>query len=45
VTLTLNGVEKPFLLDTGGAATQISRATAQELKLPIRELGGKMMDL
>ena len=45
VTLTLNGVEKPFLLDTGGAATQISRATVQELKLPTREMGGKMMDL
>ena len=45
VTLTLNGVEKPFLLDTGGAATQVTAATVQELKLPTREWNGKMMDL
>jgi predicted aspartyl protease len=45
VTLTLNGVEKPFLLDTGGAATQVSPATVQELKLPTRAWNGKMMDL
>jgi predicted aspartyl protease len=45
VPLILNGVEKPFLLDTGGAATQINQATVQELKLPTREMQGKMMDL
>lgn len=45
VTLTLNGVDKPFLLDTGGAATQVGLPTVEELKLPTREWNGKMMDL
>jgi hypothetical protein len=34
VPITLNGVEKKFLFDTGGAINSISRATVEELKLP-----------
>jgi predicted aspartyl protease len=34
IPITLNGVEKKFLLDTGGGLNSISRETAQELKLP-----------
>jgi hypothetical protein len=34
VPITLNGVEKKFLFDTGGAINSISRATVAELKLP-----------
>ncbi|HEX4370130.1 MAG TPA: retropepsin-like aspartic protease [Rhizomicrobium sp.] len=34
VPITLNGVEKKFLFDTGGGLNSISRATVQELKLP-----------
>ena len=45
VPVIINGTEKQFLLDTGGAATQISAAAAQELKLPVVESGGKMLDL
>lgn len=34
IPITLNGVEKKFLLDTGGGLNSVSRETAQELKLP-----------
>jgi predicted aspartyl protease len=34
VPITLNGVEKKFLFDTGGGLNSISRAAMQELKLP-----------
>ena len=34
IPITLNGVEKKFLFDTGGAINSISRATVEELKLP-----------
>jgi len=34
IPITLNGVEKRFLLDTGGGLNSISREAAQELKLP-----------
>jgi Aspartyl protease len=35
VPITLNGVEKKFLFDTGGAISTISAATAKELGLPL----------
>ena len=35
VPITLNGVEKRFLFDTGGAISTISAATAKELGLPL----------
>lgn len=41
----INDVEQTFLLDTGGAATQISAPAAEVLKLPVIESGGKMLDL
>jgi hypothetical protein len=45
VDVKVNGTELKFLLDTGGYATQISAAAAQQLKLPITESGGKLLDL
>ena len=45
VTVTINGTQKQFLLDTGGYATQISAEAAKELKLPLTESGAKMLDL
>ena len=45
VPVTINGTEKQFLLDTGGAMTQISAAAAEELKLPKVESDVKMLDL
>jgi Aspartyl protease len=35
VPITLNGVEKKFLFNTGGAISTISAATAKELGLPL----------
>jgi predicted aspartyl protease len=37
IPVSLNGIEKQFLFDTGGFFTQISAATADELKLKIRQ--------
>jgi len=34
VPVILNGVTRPMVLDTGGAITQLSRDTIEELKLP-----------
>ena len=45
VSVKINGTELKFLLDTGGYATQISASVAQDLKLPITESGGKLLDL
>ena len=45
VPVTINGTQKLFILDTGGYATQIWPAAAQELKLAKVESGGKLMDL
>lgn len=45
VPVTINGTQKQFLLDTGGYLTQISAATAEELKLPATDSYGKMLDL
>jgi predicted aspartyl protease len=45
VTVTINGTDEKFVLDTGGAATQISAKVAQELKLPVTEFNGTMLDM
>lgn len=45
VPVTINGTQKEFMLDTGGAMTQISAAAAQELKLSITDSDVKMLDL
>jgi hypothetical protein len=45
VPVTINGVEKTFLLDTGGYASQIWPTAAKDLHLPIRESNGKLLDL
>jgi predicted aspartyl protease len=45
VPVTINGTQKQFLLDTGGVATQISAAAAEELKLPRVESDVKLLDL
>ncbi len=45
VPVTINGTPLTFLLDTGGAATQIGATAAQQLKLPVTESGVKMLDL
>jgi len=45
VTVAINGTDEKFVLDTGGAATQISAEVAQELKLPVTDLNGKMLDI
>jgi hypothetical protein len=45
VPVVINGTEKKFLLDTGGYATQITAAAAQQLKLPSTESNIKLLDL
>jgi len=45
VTVSLNGTEQKFLLDTGGYATQISAEAAEQLKLPIVESDVKLLNL
>src|ERR1700744_6071178 len=45
VPVIVNGTKETFLLDTGGAITQISMAAAQDLKLPIGDSNVKMLDL
>jgi hypothetical protein len=45
VPVSINGIPKLFLLDTGGDVSQINGTVAQELKLPIRDSGVKMLDL
>jgi len=45
VSVVINGAEKKFLLDTGGAMTQISANVAEELKLPIVDSNITMLDL
>jgi predicted aspartyl protease len=45
VPITLNGVEKKFLFDTGGGLNSISRATVQELKLPEYHSNVRVSDL
>jgi len=45
IPVSLNGVPKLFLLDTGGDFSQINAAVAQELQLPERETSMKLLDL
>jgi predicted aspartyl protease len=45
VPVTINGSPERMLLDTGGAMTQLSHATIERLKLPVRDGGIKMLDL
>jgi hypothetical protein len=35
--VTINGVQKKFLFDTGGYMTQVARPLADEMKLPVRQ--------
>jgi predicted aspartyl protease len=44
VPVTINGVPKNFLFDTGGYYTQISRPVANELELPIQQGKIQMSD-
>lgn len=45
VPVTLNGVTRFMVLDTGGAITQLSRDTAEELKLPVRRSSAAAYDI
>lgn len=46
IPVSLNGIPKLFLLDTGGGLSQISGEVADELRLPQRDAAGmKMLDL
>jgi hypothetical protein len=45
VPVSINGVERQMVLDTGGAITQMSRRTIQELNLPLRRSGAKVFDI
>ena len=45
VPVTLNGVEKRFLFDTGGGVDQITQATVEELKLPIKHANARVSGL
>jgi predicted aspartyl protease len=45
VPVSINGVEKQMVLDTGGAITQISRRTIAELNLPLRRSDAKVFDI
>jgi hypothetical protein len=45
VPVIINGTKETFLLDTGGAITQISQSAAHELALPIGDGNIKMLDL
>jgi Aspartyl protease len=45
VPVTLNGVTRPMVLDTGGAITQLSRDTIDELNLPVRQSRAAVYDI
>lgn len=45
VPITINGVPKNFLFDTGGTLTQIQRPVAEDLKLPISHDGPQLFSL
>lgn len=45
VPVSINGVQKQMVLDTGGAITQMSRRTIDELNLPLRRSGAKVFDI
>ena len=45
VPVSINGVEKQMVLDTGGALTQVSRKAIAELDLPLKRGGAKAFDI
>ena len=45
VPVSINGIPKLFLLDTGGDISQISGEVAQELGIPLQDTNIKMLDL
>jgi hypothetical protein len=45
VPVTLNGVTRQMVLDTGGAITQLSRDTIAELELPLRRGSAAVYDI
>ena len=45
VPVTLNGVTRHMILDTGGAITQLSRDTIAELNLPVRRSRAAVYDI
>ena len=45
VPVTLNGITRFMVLDTGGAITQLSRDTIEELKLPLRRGAAAAYDI
>jgi len=45
VPVTLNGVTRHMVLDTGGAITQLSRDTIADLNLPTRASGAAVYDM
>jgi predicted aspartyl protease len=45
IPVSINGIPKLFLLDTGGDISQINGEVAQELDLPRRDSAVKMLDL
>jgi len=45
VPVTLNGATRHMILDTGGAITQLSRDTIEELKLPLHDSGTAVYDI
>lgn len=45
IPVTINGVQKTFLFDTGGYLTQVARQMADELKLPVRQGRIEMMSV
>jgi len=45
VPVSINGIPKLFLLDTGGDVTQISGEVAEELKLTKRDSNMKLLDM
>ena len=45
VPVSLNGVTRFMVLDTGGAVTQLSRDTIEDLKLPVRRSSAAAYDI
>ncbi|MFM2443106.1 MAG: hypothetical protein RJB09_292 [Pseudomonadota bacterium] len=45
VPVSINGVERQMVLDTGGALTQVSRKAIAELDLPLKRGGAKAFDI
>jgi hypothetical protein len=45
VPIMLNGVEKRFLFDTGGGVDQITQATVDDLKLPVKHANFRISGL